>query len=222
MTRHWPLFALRIRTPRLELRLPTTEQLDDLVDLALEGVHVPSYMPFGVPWTDAPRDQLPYNSLAYHWQSWASFAVEHWRLDLVTLLDGEVAGTQGVGASNFPVLREVGTGSWLGRRFHRQGIGTEMRAAVLHLAFAGLGAQCATSGAYADNAPSLGVSRGLGYAEDGILRNVRRGEPATEIRLRLERSEWERRRRTDIEILGLAECLPFFGLDSGGAEVETP
>jgi hypothetical protein len=45
-----------------------------------------------------------------------------------------------------------------------------MRAAVLHLAFAGLGAAEAVSGAFDDNAPSLGVSEKLGYESDGIER----------------------------------------------------
>ncbi len=38
-----------------------------------------------------------------------------------------------------------------------------MRAAVLHLAFAGLEAEYADSDAFTDNAASLGVSRKLGY-----------------------------------------------------------
>jgi hypothetical protein len=38
-----------------------------------------------------------------------------------------------------------------------------MRAAILWLAFAGLGAEYAVSGAYLDNPASLGVSRRLGW-----------------------------------------------------------
>ncbi len=44
-----------------------------------------------------------------------------------------------------------------------------MRAAVLHLAFAGLGAQHAVSGAHDHNTASLTVSRKLGYRDDGGL-----------------------------------------------------
>lgn len=209
-TRHWPFFALRIRTPRLELRLPSTEQLDDLVDLVLDGVHDPEYMPFGVPWTDAPREELAYNTLAYNWQSWSEFTARHWRFDFVVLRDGVVVGTQGIGARDFPVLREVSTGSWVGRRFQGQGIGSEMRAAVLHFAFAGLGAESATSMAYEDNARSLGVSRKLGYREDGIIRDVRRGEAATQLRLRLCRADWETHRSLAVDIENLEPCRPYF------------
>jgi hypothetical protein len=62
-------------------------------------------------------------------------------------------------AQDFSLLRSVGTGSWLGTEYQGQGIGKEMRSAVLHLAFAGLGAQIARSGAYFDNEASLRVSR---------------------------------------------------------------
>lgn len=49
----------------------------------------------------------------------------------MALRDGVVVGTQGIGARDFAIRREVSTGSWLGRAYHRQGLGTEMRAAVL-------------------------------------------------------------------------------------------
>ncbi|MFJ9098041.1 GNAT family N-acetyltransferase [Streptomyces sp. NPDC102405] len=75
--------------------------------------------------------------------------------------------------------------SWLGARFQRQGIGTEMRAAVLHLAFVGLNALEAMSGAFEDNASSFTVSMKHGYELDGVERHVVRGQPAIMRRLRL-------------------------------------
>jgi hypothetical protein len=56
----------------------------------------------------------------------------------------------------------------------------------------------------------------VGYAEDGIRRQVRRDEPRTLIRLRLSRADWERHRRSDIKVIGLEPCLPLFGLAVGG------
>ena len=46
----WPLFRLRLRTPRLELRLARDEDLGALVESALAGVHDPAVMPFAMPW----------------------------------------------------------------------------------------------------------------------------------------------------------------------------
>jgi RimJ/RimL family protein N-acetyltransferase len=110
------------------------------------------------------------------------------------------------------VTRQVGTGSWLGESYQGRGIGKEMRAAILHLAFAGLGAMRATSSAFEDNPASLAVSRALGYVENGDDIVARRGRPVRHIRLVLHRQVWERSRRRDIQIHGLEACLPMFGL----------
>ncbi|MFF0307607.1 GNAT family N-acetyltransferase [Streptosporangium sp. NPDC004379] len=208
--RNWPVFGLRVTTPRLELRLPSLDDLDALADLAAEGVHDPDAMPFLFPWTDAEPAERARRSVSYHFRQWGDWSPEKWACAFVTVVDGEVAGTQEVWASDFAVTRQAETGSWIGRRFQGRGIGTEMRAAVLHLAFAGLGARHAVSGAFADNHASLGVSRRLGYAPDGVEIRSRRGEPAELLRLRLARDAWTA--RDDVEIHGLEPCLPLFGV----------
>lgn len=215
MSLWWPLFQLRLQTPRLELRLPSDSDLDALASLAASGVHDPVTQPFAMPWTDLPPLERARSVLQYHWSQRAAWKPESWTLDLAVLRDGKVVGTQGISARDFAVLREVSTGSWLGRDHHGAGTGTEMRAAVLHLAFAGLDAQYATSGAFADNMASLGVSRKLGYAADGVDRQVRRGQPATTIRLRLDRPTWESTHAVPVRITGLEPCLPLFGLAGG-------
>lgn len=47
-----PLYDLRLRTPRLELRLGSRAELEALGDVARAGIHPPG-QPFAVPWTDA-------------------------------------------------------------------------------------------------------------------------------------------------------------------------
>lgn len=212
MTQWWPLAGLRLTTPRLELRVPTESDLDALASLAAAGVHDPGLQPFAVPWTDVSPPERARSVLQYHWSRRAAWKPELWSLELAVLRDGAVAGTQGMSAEDFAVLREVSTGSWLGLGYQGHGIGTEMRAAVLHLAFAGLGAEFATSGAFSDNASSLGVSRKLGYAPDGIMRRIRRGLPATDVRLRLDRQTWAATSAVPVTIHGLEPCLPMFGL----------
>src|SRR5260370_31212693 len=122
--------------------------------------------------------------MQYHWSCLGSWSPAAWTLNLVAIAGGVVVGTQGIGARDFAVMREVSTGSWVGRRYQGQGIGTRMRAAVLTLAFDGLGAEFATSGAFEDNAASLAVSRKLGYRDDGLERRLIRGKPANLRRLR--------------------------------------
>ena len=115
-------------------------------------------------------------------------------------------------ADRFAVTKAVGSGSWLGREFQGKRLGKEMRSAVLHLAFAGLGAEVAYSGAFDDNMASLAVSRSLGYVENGDRVHDREGTPAREIKFKLTRTAWEHTRRDDIRIEGLDECLDWFGI----------
>lgn len=212
LSAHWPLFDLVIRTPRLECRYLTPDLILEVVELAATGIHPPEQMPFGVPWTDAPPGELERNSLQHLWGLWSSRQTERWNLPFAVVVDGAVAGMTNILGEEFAVLRQAATGSWLGRAYQGQGIGTEFRHAMLELIFAGLGAERALSAAYEDNPASLGVSRKLGYRENGDLWMTRRGEPARQIRLVVDRADWERIRRDDITIDGLEPCLGLLGL----------
>ncbi|MEU8248143.1 GNAT family protein [Nonomuraea sp. NPDC048916] len=209
--RHWPLFDLSVTTPRLELRYPSLADLDELAERAAEGVHETGTMPFLVPWTDAEPEERARSTVQYHFRQWAEFGPARWSVDFVAVLAGQVVGTQGVSAADFPVLREVKSGSWVGQRFQGRGLGTEMRAAMLHLAFAGLGAEYATTEAFEDNPASLAVTEKSGYRDDGVTRHVRRGEVAVTRRFRLARTNWTP--MEGVRIHGLEACLPLFGLE---------
>lgn len=209
----FPIVGLRLSTPLVELRYSDDETLAAAGELAARGVHDPTVQPFGAEWTDRPTSEIPRAVLQFQWSQRARSSPKAWNIELAVYCDGELAGLQAVGARDFAVLREVHTGSWLGREFQGRGIGTHMRAAVLHLAFAGLGAQSATSEAFTDNPASSGVSRKLGYEHDGIDRMVIRGKPAVLQRLRLTREKWEATRTIPVEIEGLEPCLPLLGAD---------
>jgi len=208
----WPLFGLRIVTPRLELRYPDDDDLITLAEVAANGIHDPTTMPFSYPWTDASPPELQRRALQWHWRTRAQWSVDVWELGFATVVDGEVVGTQGIRGEKFPVMREAMTGSWLGRAHQGKGIGTEMRAAVLHFLFEGLGAEYALSGAWHDNEASLAVSRHHGYAEAGRARHLRREQPDWLVSLRLDRATWTRQRRDDITLHGLDACKDMFGL----------
>ncbi|MGF1596904.1 MAG: GNAT family N-acetyltransferase [Acidimicrobiales bacterium] len=141
---HWPLFGLRVTTPRLELRSPTDDDLDHLLDVARRGVHDPGFMPFTTPWTDTPSPAFEREALRYWWGNRAGWSPDDWRLDLAVVVDGRPVGVQGLAATGFPRLRTAETGSWLGLEHQGRGLGREMRAAMLHLAFEQLGAVAVT------------------------------------------------------------------------------
>ncbi len=209
----WPLFDLRVTTPRLELRYIDDELAEALAVLAATGVHDPGFMPFAVPWTDFPSPQQEWQTQQFYWRCRADLSPTNWTINLATLVDGQVVGTTGLMAKDFPTLRQFETGSWLGRDFQGRGIGKEMRLASLHLGFLGLGAEWATTGAFHDNGPSLGVTQALGYTPKGHERTVRRGQAATTLRFEMARAFFEDHlRRDDVVLHGVEPCLPLLGL----------
>jgi RimJ/RimL family protein N-acetyltransferase len=212
MSHPWPLFDLRIRSEGLELRLPTDDELVELLGLASAGIHPPDEMPFGISWTDLPSPQFERGFLQYHWSVRAGWTPADWILNLGVWNDGQLVGTQGLGAKEFASLRVVHTGSWLGREFQGHGIGKKMRAAVLGLAFDHLGAEWATSGAFIDNPASLAVSRALGYQPDGYERHAPRGVAKDLRRFRMTLDDWRSRARPAVDVVGLDACRDLFGL----------
>jgi RimJ/RimL family protein N-acetyltransferase len=208
----WPLFDLTIRTPRLELRPPADPDVFALAELAAEGIHDPKEMPFRFPWTDAPSPQLERSALQFHWRIRATWTVEAWHLPFAVWHQGVIVGQQDILARDFLQTHTIESGSWLGRAHQGEGIGKEMRAAVLHLGFDGLGAKRAETGAYEHNHASLGVTRSLGYEPNGDSVVAPRGKPQTELAFKMSRAMFERIRRDDITVENLEPCLPMFGL----------
>jgi RimJ/RimL family protein N-acetyltransferase len=212
MPHPWPLFDLRIRTPRLELRVPTDDHLLELLEVARAGLHDPDDHPFLVPWDELPSPAFERQFLLYWWRARGSWSPGGWTLPLAAFLDGRPVGIQDLTAEGFPQRRSVLTGSWLGREMQRRGLGTEMRAAALALAFDGLGALEATSGYLVGNRASAGVSEKLGYVANGarICRLTAEGEPVTEQALRVTPETW-RRDVVPVTIENLEPCLGLFG-----------
>ena len=210
----WPLFALRLRTERLVLRLPTDEDLIALLAVAKAGIHPPGEMPFGVAWSTFPSPAFERNFMQHHWQMRGSWSPANWVLNLMTELDGVPVGSQTIEATDFEVSRTVATGSWLGREFQGAGYGKEMRAAVLGFAFDGLGARFAETTAFLDNAASNGVSRSLGYEENGRGLLAPEGIARETQRFRMTLDGWRSRPRPPLAIEGLDASRAMFGLAS--------
>lgn len=76
----------------------------------------------------------------------------------------------------------------------------------------GLGAREAQSAAFADNHASNRVSEAAGYPPNGVCWDTRRGDAAEMHRWRLARERWSQGRRDDIELVGVAGCLPVLGI----------
>ncbi len=206
----WPLFDLRIRTERLELRLPTDDDLVALARLATQGVHDPSTMPFLKPWTDQPSPLLERGLLQWGWRHRARWQANDWTFATCVSVDGVIVGVQDLMATNFAATRTAKTGSWLGLAHQGRGLGTAMREAILTFAFRDLEASALLSGGFLDNDASLGVSRALGYEETGHSPAHRRGELTEVLDLKLDRATWEARSLPKVEVMGFEACRDFF------------
>ena len=204
-----PLTRLRVRTPRLELRLATMAELRELAGVAARGIHEPDFMPFQLAWTD---DLTEESFLDWHTGALRDWRPYDWRLELIVFHEGLPVGCQALAAKQFGATRRATTGSWLGRPWQGHGLGTEMRAAALTLLFDGLHGREASSGAIVGNQASLGVSRKLGYVETGMSSVSPRGEPVPHHEL-LVTADGFRRPDYEIQLEGVDGLDSYFGLD---------
>lgn len=188
----WPIWDLTVRTERLELRPVREADALELVELAEHGIHDPGTMPFLTPFTDLPPDERRRTSMQFYARWVADWSEASWVLPLVARFDGRCVGLQSLEATGYPVRRTVRSGSWLGREHQGVGLGREMRLAALSLAFDALGAVRAETCAFEDNAASLGVTRSLGYHENGWGWQERRGQRARVLHYALEVEDWDR------------------------------
>ncbi|MCP2338332.1 GNAT family N-acetyltransferase [Actinomadura rupiterrae] len=209
----YPPLNLEVHTPRLSLLGATDDLLEQLVPVVREGVVKEPPWPFDDPishYKDGPEREWAW--LRAIWAGRGRVTEGFWRLYFVVFLYGRPVGVQDLIGTNFSKFGTVDTFSWLSAESRGQGVGKEMRQAILHLAFEGLGARQADSAAFVDNIASNRVSQALGYEPNGMDWDTRRGDPAELRRWRLTRDQWRRTRRDVITLKGVAACLPVLGI----------
>lgn len=190
----WPILGIKVRTPAVELFVPDQDTLETLARLAAEGIYDPQnqYLP-RTPvggWEDVASPEAERRFLRYFWAGLADWRPERWNLMLAARAGDDIVGVQEIGAQHFAVTRTVSTGSWIGRRYQGAGLGKALREAVLHLAFDGLGAERADTAAWVTNHASLGVSRAMGYRDNGTTTRAAEGRRVEQVNLTLSRSDW--------------------------------
>jgi RimJ/RimL family protein N-acetyltransferase len=206
--KNYPLLDVRVSTPTLELRGATDELLDQLAELVHAGKTHAEPAPYDDPMSfyETDPDLRVAKWLRAIWRRRGTVEPDAWRLYFVVMVDGLPVGEQTLSGTDFSPLGTVTTFSWLSVDQRGRGLGREMRSAILHLAFEGLGAKEAGSDAFVDNHGSNAISRGLGYQPNGSDWATRKGEPALLNRWRLTRQDWEEHRRDDIELHNIKAC----------------
>lgn len=164
---YWPPFGLRIACGPLMLRVPRDEDLVDLTELLKGGLRPAGLVPFNDNFDDVPEPRRTREAFQHYWKRRATMTPEAWTLDLAVIRDGTVVGIQEIRTTDYQLTRTGESGSWLGLAHQGQGTGTLMRQALAALMFDHLGAREIATAAFEDNAGSLGVSRKVGYRENG-------------------------------------------------------
>jgi RimJ/RimL family protein N-acetyltransferase len=216
MSSDWPLFDLRLRYHDAVLRPMREADLPYLCSVLPADVgHDPRLAMF-------PSQSLAENERRLfcmgYWKALGTWEPGAWVLHLVVEYQGRLVGVQTLEADGFPELRTVDSASWLVPAVRGRGLGTTMRIAALGLAFDHLGAVSAISSATQANKASLGVSRRVGYVDNGIGRIVDTGGDVVVLQhLLLTADRWK---GADVRVEGFGPCRPWFGLtpQSGGAK----
>ncbi len=207
---YWPLFDLRLTTSDLELR-PMTE-----ADQVLIAELLPADVEQDPAATTYAVDQHTGRGIVVHqdyWKAYGTWRPEAWRLNFAVRADGEIVGAQELEGNDFPALRTVETSSFLVPAVRGRGLGKQMRAAVLGLAFGPLECQAAVTEAWHDNHASLGVSRALGYRPNGESLHRRGDGVDVMVSMRLRRADWIAGNvDAQVDISGFEPCRPLFGL----------
>ena len=208
MTADWPLFDLRLAHRDLTLRPVREADLEHLCAVLPGDVgHDPRLAMFASQ-TFAENERRLF--CQGYWRALGTWDPASWVLHLAVEYDGGLVGVQTLEGDDFPRLRTVDTASWLVPAVRGRGLGVAMRAAVLQPAFGGLGAVAAVSSATMANHASLGVSRRLGYRDNGVSRIVDTGGDVAELQhVRLTADRWP---GADVDVTGLTGCLPWFGI----------
>jgi len=210
----YPLLDVRVSTPTLELRGATDDLLDQLAEVVRAGKTHADPAPYDDPMSfyEPDPDLRVAKWLRSIWRGRGNVEPDKWRLYFVVVVNGQPVGMQDLIGVSFSTFRTVTSFSWLATDQRRRGLGHEMRAAILHLAFDGLGAEEAGSDAFFDNHASNAISRDLGYEPNGSEWATRQGEPALLNRWRLTRDNWEQRRRDNIQLHNIEACRTYLPL----------
>jgi RimJ/RimL family protein N-acetyltransferase len=211
---HWPVLDIRIHVGDLSLRPLTEAELSTLTRILPADLELnpdsPTYAG-AAPGTE--RGTIVHQD---YWRAMGTWTVDAWRLNFGVWRGDTLLGAQELEGNDFDRLRTVDTASFLIAAARGAGLGKQMRRGVLALAFGRLGAEYAITSAWHDNHASLGVSRSLGYVDNGVERHRREGEANIVddlVHLRLTRDAWLASGLAEGISLDVPEtCLPYFGL----------
>jgi RimJ/RimL family protein N-acetyltransferase len=209
----WPLFDLRLTGEDVVLRPMREQDLPYLAAVLPRDVgHDPRLAMFE---SQSYAENERRLFCQGYWKALGTWDPESWVLHFVVIHGDERVGVQTLEGHNFPALRTVDSASWLVPEVRGRGLGVAMRTAMLQFAFGELGAAAAITSATLANAASLGVSRRVGYAENGRSLIVDTSGEVVELQhFRLTANRWP---GAEVTVEGFEPCRPWFSRAGGPA-----
>jgi RimJ/RimL family protein N-acetyltransferase len=206
--RDWPLFDLRLDCRGVRLRPLREDDLPPLAAILPADVGHDPRLEL-LPQLTAEENERRLFVQGY-WRALGAWSPSDWVLHLAVEHDGALVGVQTLEGPDFPRLRTVDSASWLVPGARGRGIGVAMRIAVLGLAFDHLDAVAAITSAVTTNLASLGVSRRIGYTDNGVGLVYETTGVAPLQHLRLTAEQW--RYGPEVTVSGFEACRPWFGM----------
>lgn len=181
----WLLGRLGTQEVQLKPLLPTTV---DAYSLLLEdGEDFDWSLPtFYTAFQPLPRERRTADLQGDLLRKQKSWEEDQWTLPLGVYHEGELLGMQELSYRRFGHFKTIETGSYLASAARGKGLGKLMRLTVLSWAFNELGVHEAQSAIVVPNEASLGVSKALGYREEGVEVFTYGKERLRKLRLSLE------------------------------------
>jgi len=204
---------VRVSTPRLELVAATDTLLEQLQVLVRDGKAMADPPPYDDPmslYEPDPKARL-HTWLRGIWRARCSATPDSWRLSFAVVVDECVVGMQDLLGLQFGTHKTVTSFSWLSSTVRRAGLGTEMRHAILHLVFDGMGALEASSDAFVDNLGSNRVSEARLPTKRGRVGHQERSAGPAPV-VATDALGLASVRRTDIQLHGVDACKAALGL----------
>jgi RimJ/RimL family protein N-acetyltransferase len=210
MTTAWPLDDLMISGSELVLRPVHDDELAAFAAIFPDDFDLdPAYPPLdGVP---APTDRAR-RLVQSIWRHRGCWSIDDWALDFGVWRAGEPLGIQTLEGTRFTQQRTIDSASWIAKPFRGRGFGIQARELALAFAFEQLGADKAITSALVTNHASLGVSRHLGYRDNGTSPHDTGTETVQLQHLVLHRADWSAQPRKIAHINSFEPCRPFFAL----------
>lgn len=206
----WPLHGIRLRTADLDLRVMTEGDLPVLAAALPDDLEMNPHATRYAGLDDGANRRVVL--VQAYWRALGMWSPDDWALPFVVRTAGDVVGVQWLEGPDWRSDRTVDSSSWLVPSARGRGLGKQMRASVLALAFGPLEARAAISSAVVDNGSSLGVSRALGYHD--THKSVLEHSGETLQHVRLDRATWVASGQAHgVVIDGVTPALPLFGVE---------